>query len=194
MAAAALFGIGFGAFLQFLPVLAQRRATVSAGAGYAVYGAGIVLTRVMTARWQDRGDRRLLLGLAFLILAAGLSLLALTRGPGLLTWAAGLIAVGSGVLHPGLIATHVEALPEEQRGRAIAGFYLAFDFGIGLGAWALAPALQSFGLEGLYLSAAALTAGGAEAVRRLPSGPASSPIHEPTGASANTDDLDRTVL
>jgi len=168
MAAAGLFGIGYGAFLQFLPLLAERRAIPSAGLGYAVYGVGIVLTRLITGRWQDRADRRPLLRAAFLILAAGLCVLAVSGSQATFLLGTGLIALGSGGLHPGLIATHLELMPEAQRARSVACFYLAFDLGIGAGTWLLTPAFQYLGLQGLYLTAAALTACGIAVVRWRP--------------------------
>lgn len=91
--------------------------------------------------------------------------------------AAAVFAVGSGILHPALIAIHVETIPAAEHGRATAGFYLGFDLGIGLGAWVLAPAFQWLGLQGLYLLAAVAPCVGVLLVNplasRLHPGPAS---------------------
>ena len=153
-AAAAVFGVGFGAFLQFLPVLTEGRGPPSAGALFACYGVAIVLTRLATGGLLD-GDRRAWLAAAASVaLAAGLAWLALAASaPGMLA-ATLLLAFGSGVLHPALIAAHVERAPPREHGRAVATFYLGFDLGLGAGAWALAPVLQLHGPGGLYLSAA----------------------------------------
>src|SRR5262245_28141643 len=46
MLTAALLGAAFAAFFQFVPILAERRATVPVGALYTVYGVGIIATRL----------------------------------------------------------------------------------------------------------------------------------------------------
>ncbi len=158
LAAALLYGVGFGAFLQFLPVLAERRHLGTPGLGYTAYGCGIIVSRVVFGRHLDGPHRRSLLRIASLVLGCGLAALAVAPARGWMVPAAALVALGSGILHPGLIATSVDRLPLAQAGRATASFYFGFDAGIGLSAWALAPALQWFGIETLFLAAAACAA------------------------------------
>jgi MFS family permease len=160
MTAAGLFGVAYGAFLQFLPLLTERRGLGAAGLAYATYGGGIILTRLVTARLLDRGDRTHVLTPAFFLLAAGLTGFALAHSRLMVYAAAAVFAVGSGILHPALIAIHVETMPVSEHGRATAGFYLGFDLGIGLGAWVLSPAFQWWGLQGLYLLAAVAACAG----------------------------------
>jgi MFS family permease len=167
MATAGVFGVGYGAFLQFLPLLAERRGLGHAGIAYTVYGIGIILTRLVAGRFLDRGDRTQVLTPAFFLLAAGLTGFALTHSRLFLYASAVLIAVGSGILHPGLIAIHVESMTPSERGRATAGFFLGFDLGVGMGAWVLSPAFQWFGLRGLYLLAAAAVCAGILLVQPL---------------------------
>jgi len=61
---------------------------------------------------------------------------------------------GGGILHPLLMAQHVEYMPVAQRGRAVATFYLGFDLGNGIGAWLLGVVLQLWGLTPLFAIAA----------------------------------------
>lgn len=168
-AAAVLFGAGFGAFFQFLPLLAQRREIPSIGFAYAVYGIGVIVARLVTGRWQDGRDRRRLLAPAFILGAAGLVLLGLAHSLDWLLAGSALLAIAGGIVHPGLMACHVELASEAIRGRAVAFFYLAFDLGIGLGTWLLAPVLEGHGFQGLFLSAAVLTALGALPVWQISS-------------------------
>jgi predicted MFS family arabinose efflux permease len=88
-------------------------------------------------------------------MASGLAVFAIADQMWLLLVAAALTAVGGGIFHPALIAIHVDSIPE--RGRATAAFYLAFDLGIGLGAWFLSPILDSFGFTAFFLAGAAIT-------------------------------------
>jgi MFS family permease len=157
---AALFGIGYGAFIQFLPLLAEKRPLGPSGTAFAVYGVSIILTRLTTGKWLDRSDRRPIMAAAIIVLATGLAGFALANAPIWLWVAAALTALSSGILHPALIATHVNLLPDSETGRATGTFYIGFDLGIGLGAWILSPALQWLGLTSLYLLAALAVAAG----------------------------------
>ncbi|MCB0167490.1 MAG: MFS transporter [Anaerolineae bacterium] len=157
---AALFGLAFGTFFQFIPLLTERRELGSAGLVYTVYGISIIITRLFTGRLLDRVHQGLTLTMAFLMLAAGLGGFALAAAPVHLFIAAFLVAAGSGILHPLLIAIHVGQVSANERGRAGAVFYLGFDSGIGLGAWLLAPIFEWFGVTGLFLLAAAAAIAG----------------------------------
>ncbi len=167
MAAAALLGIGFGAFLQFMPLLAARRGNIDAGLIYASYGVAIIGTRLLTGRWLDRVDTSIVLGGGFAALALGLSLFALVQAWPLFLLATALVAAGGGMLHPALITLHVAAMPAQARGQATACFYLAFDLGIGGGAWLLGLVLQWRGLMWLYFVAALLACMGSLLAQRL---------------------------
>jgi predicted MFS family arabinose efflux permease len=154
MATAGLFGAGFAAFFLFAPILSERR-DVAPGLLYTVYGIGIIATRIVGSRWLDRvGTGRTLL-LSAVLLASGLALAAFGMTALWLSVAAVVIAAGSGLFHPVLIALHARLLPEAP-GQATAGFYLGFDLGIGLGSWLLGAILDLAGLTWLFLAAALL--------------------------------------
>jgi MFS family permease len=154
MGATALFGASFAAFFQFAPILAERRG-VPAGLLYTIYGFGIITVRLVGGRWLDRAEIGQVLGLAALLIGAGLAINALATTLGWLSLAALLSATGSGLFHPALLAHHARLLPG-MPGRASAVFYLGFDLGMGVGSWLLGIVLQVDGLSGLYASAAAI--------------------------------------
>ncbi len=168
MVVTALFGASFGVFFQFLPLLAERRGIQPVGLAYTVYGLGIILTRLSTGRLLDGPHRGRILALATGILALGLLGFSQAQAMLWLLAAAILVAFGSGILHPALIALHVELSPPSQRGRATAAFYLAFDLGIGMGSWLLSPVLQGFGLTGLFTVAGAIALITLAPLMRLP--------------------------
>ena len=161
-----LFGAGYGAFLQFLPLLAERRSLGPVGLAYTTYGVSIILTRVASGSLFDFTNRNRIMAAGFISLATGLAGFAYAGSLATLLCGVVLVGVGSGILHPALIAVHVDALPTE-RGRAVSDFYLAFDLGLGIGAWIMAPALQWFGITGLYVVAAVLSALGFLLVPRI---------------------------
>ncbi|HRJ44813.1 MAG: MFS transporter [Caldilineaceae bacterium] len=157
MLTTALFGIAFGAFYSFLPLLAERRGLEPVGLAYTVYGGSIIVARLLTANLLDRPDRTAVLAPSLLIATSGLLGFAFADNWTLLLVSAALMAAGSGVAHPALIALCVDRLPDNERGRATASFYLAFDLGIGMGNWLLGSVLGSFGLLWMYLLAAAIS-------------------------------------
>lgn len=165
-----LFGVSFGAFYAFLPLLAERRGFAPVGLAYAVYGATIILTRLLTANLLDRPDRSQVLVPSLLVTTAGLVGFAFAENWVLLLVSAAFMAAGSGVAHPALIALCVDRMPDNERGRATASFYLAFDLGIGMGNWLLGPVLGSLGLVGMYLLAAGIGLLSVATVGRMRSG------------------------
>jgi MFS family permease len=154
MTTAGLFGAGFAAFFLFAPILSERR-DVAPGLLYTVYGIGIITTRIVGSRWLDRAGTGQTLLLSAILLAIGLGLAAFAATPLWLAVASLLVAAGSGLFHPVLIAHHARLLPDEP-GQATAGFYLGFDLGIGLGSWLLGAVLDVAGLTWLFLTAALL--------------------------------------
>lgn len=153
MLAAGLLGAGFGAFFQFAPILAERRAVIPAGTLYAIYGSGIIATRIFGGRVIDRLGIGRIIPIAAGLLAIGLGLAAVGQTALFLALASLLIAAGSGLFHPTLLAHHAALLPTAP-GRASAAFYIGFDLGLGLGSWILGGALELGGLVGLYGAAA----------------------------------------
>ncbi len=165
MAAAGLFGAAFGAFLLFLPMLSAIRGLGPSGLAYAIYGISIIGTRLATGRHLDRGNGSQFVALAFGAMALGLGGYAFARLQLVLIPSTILIAIGSGILHPVLITVHMARLPESEKGRASAAFYLSFDLGIGLGAWLLSPALAWFSLREVFLIAGLAALAGVTLVR-----------------------------
>jgi predicted MFS family arabinose efflux permease len=129
---------------------------VSAASLYLCYGLGIIATRLVGGRFIDRLGVGTLVASAALLMTAGLGLAAIVHGPALLMGATALIAIGSGLSHPALLAHHARLTPEAP-GSASAAFYVGFDLGIGLGTWLLGIALEAAGIPGLYGLGAALT-------------------------------------
>jgi MFS family permease len=153
MLAAALLGLGFGAFLQFMPLLVERRGLSSAGLIYSFYALGIILTRIIASRWLNGEYLAQVITIGFVASALGLVLLALGTHTLWYIIGAMLVASGGGLLHPALMAHNIALLPA-ARGRAIATFYLGMDLGIGIGSWLLGFILEYAGLTSMYLVAA----------------------------------------
>ena len=165
MATTFCFGVGFGAYFQYLPLLAERRDISPIGPVYVAYGVAIIATRLLSGRFIDGADRRTVLLPATVLTVVGMILFALADSLPLLMLAAACTASGGGLSHPALIAIHVDRVAE--RGKATAAFYLAFDVGIGIGSWLLAAVLHYAGISMLYVAAAAASALALIALRRI---------------------------
>ena len=150
----ALLGVAFGVWLSYLPLLGERRGVGPVGILYGCYGVAIIITRLVTSRWQDRGHDQALLVSGFAATMTGLALFAFTQSLATYIPATMLVAAGGGILHPLLMAEHIERMPVTMRGRAVSTFYLAFDLGNGLGVWVLGFALEWWGLSALFAGAA----------------------------------------
>ena len=155
------FGVSFGALFAFLPLLAERKELASVGAAYGVCRVSIIATRILTGRLLDRPNRGQVILPALLVNAVGLAGFAAAATMPLLLANAALMGIGSGIIHPALIANCADRMPDTLRGRATASFYLAFDLGIGLGSLLLGLVLGAVGLTGLYLTASLVSIPGA---------------------------------
>ncbi len=149
----ALFGAGFAAFFQFAPILAVWRGDMAVGWLYTIYGVSIIATRLGGGRVLNRLSTAPVLGCAAISMSIGLGTLALMPPAGGVAVAVVLIALGSGVFHPTLIAHHAALMPQ-QPGQTTAAFYVGFDLGIGLGSWLFGGVLEVAGLPQLYAVAA----------------------------------------
>lgn len=169
MLTASLFGVGFGAYFQFLPLLADRRGIDQLGLVYVCYGIAIVATRIVSGRYIDSGDRRIVLLPAAALTMVGMVLFAQAETLWMVCLAAACTAAGGGLSHPALIAMHVDRVAE--RGKAVAAFYIAFDVGIGFGSWLLGAVLQQTGIGGMYVAAAIISGLAVFAQRRITTPP-----------------------
>lgn len=159
--AATIMGMGFGAWFQYLPLLAERRAVEPMGVLYTLYGIAIIITRLVIGPWLDRGRERPILFGGFLLMGTGLALFAFTGSLASYLLATSFVAAGGGILHPLLMALHVRYMPQNMHGRAVATFYLGFDMGNGVGVWLFGFVLDGWGLTALFAGAALSAAIGA---------------------------------
>lgn len=151
------FGVGFGAFFQFVPMLSSRRELGTSGLVFLVFGIAIIVTRLLFNKLNSKLDRKFIVVFSIALLSLSLFLFLIAYTPFLLLTAASIIALASGILHPLLITIHFERVVQDKKGIASALFYFGFDIGIGMGAWILSPILLRFGISGLYLMATSVS-------------------------------------
>jgi predicted MFS family arabinose efflux permease len=137
----ALAGLAFAAFTHLAPLSLGPRVP----AALAAYAAGMVVGRSFGIDLA----RRLKLGLATSYALTGAGLAALGAAPPVAAAlvAPALLAAGLSYQHPALLSLHLLRRPPARQGGGAAGFYLAHDLGIALGAlpFALAPSANGAG-------------------------------------------------
>lgn len=148
----------FGAATTFLPVAAADTGVTSLALLAA--SVALVLARLAAGAVGDRyGAGRVLL-VAVLACAAGLALIALslTTGTGLLLLGATLLGAGFGAAQNDSFVLTVQRLGEGRSGTASTIWNVAYDGGLGLGAFALGGVAGHAGYTGAFLAMAAVVA------------------------------------
>lgn len=151
------FGIGFGAFFQFIPLLTDDKGFGSTGSIFLVFGITIIITRVLFKTIISRINRKRIILSSMVVISIGLLLFAIAKVLILALIASTFISISCGLLHPLLLKIHLEQISSENKGLASAAFYFGFDIGIGMGAWILSPILFHLGISGLYIAGAILS-------------------------------------
>jgi MFS family permease len=133
----AVLGVPFGAFVTFLPLLAEARGLGGTGWIFAAYALVSSLVQPMAGRIADRwgAERTSLVGLGL----TGLSAVGLAVGDSrwVLVGLAGLFGMGYGAARAGLDACVQGSVGPALRGSAAAIQYTTFDLLVGLGGWGL---------------------------------------------------------
>jgi MFS family permease len=153
----ALLGVPFGAFIVFLPLLAEARQLGGTGGVFAAYALVATLVQPAAGRIADRWGtgRTVLVGLSLVGLAAA-GLAAVTSRWALLGLAA-LFGAGGGAARAGLDARVQGSVEPALRGSSAAIQYTAFDLLIGFGSWALGLLVGLTGYSTMYATVSGIT-------------------------------------
>jgi MFS family permease len=146
----ALLGIPFGAFITFVPLLADARDLGGTGLIYAAYAAANTVARPLAGRAADRLGARpvVMLGLGLSGLATGTMALAGERW--VLMMAAIVFGVGFGATISALDSAIQTSVGQSLRGAAAAIQYTAFDTLVGFGGLGLGWLASATGYGVMY--------------------------------------------
>ncbi len=168
--AAVMFSV-FGLFTSLAPsflagTLHERSHALAGVTAFAVFGAAavsqILLARVSLRRLLGLGIALLVAGLAAVTVAVWLPSLALLLAGGVVAGA------GAGATFKGTVATVIGIAPEQSRGEALAGLFLAAYLGLAVPVIGLGIATQYLSApDALLIFVAALLAALAAVSRRL---------------------------
>jgi MFS family permease len=140
----------------FLPAFAIDRSIEGIGLFYAVQAAALAFSRLVVGRWSARSGDRSVVFVNLVLLIAALAGIGFSRSLWeLLGWAV-LFGFANGCLVPLLNAMAVTNADGANRGKANATFYIALDFGIGVGAAGWGLALEYLDMHWIFVLAAVL--------------------------------------
>jgi MFS family permease len=153
-----LYSFGYGGITSFSALYADANGVVPKGIYFSVLALTILITRPMSVPLGDRiGHKKVFLP-SLVLIATGLTLLALGGTRPWLIASAIVFGLGFGTAYPVFAAYVMRHVPPARRGAAFGGILAAFDTGIGSGSITLGWIIQHWGFPAAFGTAAALAA------------------------------------
>lgn len=154
---ASLVAFSYASVLSFLSIYAQQKGLMAAASWfYAVFAAAMLLTRPYVGSVYDRKGAVYVIVPAFIIFAAGLTMLAYVQGTALFLLAGAFVGIGYGSLNTSLQALAIQATTPARSSYATATYFTMFDVGIALGSYVLGIVAMHSGYKMVYLGSALL--------------------------------------
>jgi MFS family permease len=161
--------LGFGGFAAFAALYA-REIGVRPGLVFALFGAIVLVVRLVGRTLPDRLGGRTVAGAACVTIAVGLAVVAgWQTAVGLLVGTT-IFAVGQSLMYPAITLLAIARTPERERSAAIGSVSAAVDAALALGAFALGAAAELVGYAGAFVVAAIAAAAGLLVLARLREG------------------------
>ncbi len=157
---------GAAGFLGFAALYARDLGMAGAGTVLFIYGAVVVVCRLLLARRVDRVPAGVLSSAALLACAGGLGLMGAVPAAWAFLGGAAVLAVGVALLTPAFFRILMSLLPEERRGTAAASFSIMVDLGLGGGPMAFGLIARPAGIPATMVLFAVLAAVAAVATAR----------------------------
>ena len=143
--------IPYGTLISFLPLISLARGLTNAGAAYTVFAGAVLAIRAKAGSVSDRRGRGAVIIPGLLIEALAFLLLGLTADWVSVLGGAALYGVAFGSVQPALLALTVDRVRTEDRGKAMATFYTAWEFGIAVGSSGAGLILQAIDFSSMLL-------------------------------------------
>lgn len=153
--------IGAAGFLGFVALYTREVGMGGSGAVLGVYGAVVIVCRILFAKLPDRVPPFRLGAVALVLCAVGLSIASIFRsGPGVFSGAA-VLAVGVAFLTPAFYRGIISRVEATQVGAAVGTFSIFIDLGLGGGPMLLGLVAAPAGIPAAFAVGAVLAALGA---------------------------------
>jgi MFS family permease len=153
-----LYTFGYGGITSFTALYADANHVTPKGIYLTSLAVVILLTRPLSGRLGDTlGYRRVFLP-SLVLIAVGLSLLAVGGTRGWLLASATVFGAGFATAYPAFVGYALRNVPSVRRGAAFGAILACFDTGIGTGSTSMGWIIEHYGFSRAFASAALLSA------------------------------------
>ena len=147
---------GWGTLIAFAVLYGKEIGIHNAGIFFLFLAGGIVLSRVSSGKFVDRGHIHKVMTTALFVITLGFVSFALLHSIYAFCASAFIIGIGYGTLFPALQTIYINMAPGSKRGTANSTYLTGFDLGIGAGMLLGAYLAGRFGFPNMYLITAGL--------------------------------------
>jgi MFS family permease len=153
-----LYSYGYGGITSFVALYADANHVTPNSIFFTVFAAVTLVTRPFLGRFADRVGYKKVLVPCFVLIVAGLGLLARSGTRQGLVVAAIVFGAGFGAAYPAFAAYVMQHVDPARRGAAFGSILAAFDTGIGTGSMTTGYLVHRFGFSHAFAVAALLSA------------------------------------
>ncbi|MFC0300876.1 MFS transporter [Virgibacillus soli] len=147
--------LGYAAVLSFLAFFAEEVHLQNAASFFfLVYAVAVLLSRPFTGKLMDMKGANIIVYPALILMAVGLFLLSAAEHGMTLLFAGAIIGLGFGNFQSCAQAIAIKVCEPHRLGLATSTYFIALDFGIGIGPYMLGHVIPFTGYTGLYLAMA----------------------------------------
>lgn len=141
---------GWGTLVAFAVLYGKETGIHNAGVFFLFLAGGIVLSRVTSGKFVDKGHIHKVMATALLVIAMGFLGFAMLHSLYAFCISAFLIGIGYGTLFPALQTIYINMAPSSKRGTANSTYLTGFDLGIGMGMLLGAYIADNYGFSIMY--------------------------------------------
>lgn len=147
---------GWGTLVAFAVLYGKQTGIENAGVFFLFLACGLILSRITSGRFVDRGHTHKVMVVALLVIACAFVSFALFHSVFAFCVSAFFIGIGYGTLFPALQTIYINMAPSSKRGTANSTYLTGFDLGIGIGMMAGAYIADIYDFSTMYLITAGL--------------------------------------
>ncbi|HTO34768.1 MAG TPA: MFS transporter [Flavobacterium sp.] len=147
---------GWGTLVAFAVLYGKQTGIENAGVFFLFLACGLILSRITSGRFVDRGHTHKVMAVALLVIAGAFVSFALFHSVFAFCVSAFFIGIGYGTLFPALQTIYINMAPSSKRGTANSTYLTGFDLGIGIGMMAGAYIADIYDFSTMYLITAGL--------------------------------------
>jgi MFS family permease len=149
---------GWGTLVAFAVLYGKETGIDNPGIFFLFLAGGIILSRVTSGKFVDKGHLHKVMVTALLVITCGFISFSLLHNIYFFCFSAFIIGIGYGTLFPALQTIYINMAPASKRGTANSTYLTGFDLGIGTGMLMGAVIAGRYGFNNMYLITAGLCA------------------------------------